>query len=44
MVSSDEQCGWQVLGESVQPGHVEVIGDRLLAGDGHAPGKVTGRT
>lgn len=37
MVASNEQGGWKVLGQDVQPGHVQVIGDRFLPSDWHAP-------
>lgn len=37
MVASNEQGGWKVLCQSVQPGHVEEIRDRFLTSNGHAP-------
>lgn len=37
MVASDEHGWWKILCQDVQPGHVEVIGDRFFAGDGQAP-------
>lgn len=37
VVASNEQ-GWRkILCQKVQPGHVEVIRDGFLTGDGHAP-------
>lgn len=37
MVASNEQGGWKVLCQSVQPGHVEEIRDRFLTSNGQAP-------
>lgn len=37
VVASDKQGRWKIMCQDVQPGHVEVIGDRFLAGDGQAP-------
>lgn len=37
VVASNEQGGWKVLCQNVQPGHVEEIRDRFLTSDGHAP-------
>lgn len=37
MVSSNEHSRRKVFGQNVQPGHVEEIGDRFFACNGHAP-------
>lgn len=42
MVASNEQRGWKVLCQNVQPGHVEEIRDRFLTSNGHAPAGGTG--
>ena len=39
MVASYQEEGRQVLGQSLQPGHVESTGYGSLSGQGHAPGR-----
>lgn len=36
MVASNEQGGWKVLCQNVQPGHVEEVRDALTS-NGHTP-------
>lgn len=37
VVSSDQQRRWKVTCQDVQPGHIEIIRDRVFASDGEAP-------
>lgn len=37
MIASDKQGGREVLGQDVQPGHVEVVRHRALTCNGHTP-------